>query len=269
MSGQLKGASITVQAGNFTNQKPRLEAVVESTAVTPPTALTRESPAERVELTNGVQIEAKPGVAAGMVIEPVISTYEPPPPLTLVHTGLGVELNVASSTAPAQRGHPASFTLSGARAASVGIIERRILQHPNDIRPAARSYAQAVKACADELRCAKPNDPARLPQYNDLLGFLERMATGITELADALDHAFENATPQPVFLGNAAQIVTKLQLETAAWLEKIGTDVIDVPVRVGVLMGCGLFLHSFGLDSEALFAGIGAVVGFPSKPPKG
>jgi hypothetical protein len=46
MTGQLEGASAAAEAGDFTNRKPRLEAVFASTEVTPPTALTRKSLAE-------------------------------------------------------------------------------------------------------------------------------------------------------------------------------------------------------------------------------
>ena len=95
------------------------------------------------------------------------------------------------------------------------------------------------------------------------------MAAGLADLADALDRAFATSTPEPILVGRAAQIVTKLQLETAAWLEKIGTDVIDVPARVGLLVGGGVFLHSLGVDSEALFGALGcAVLGLRPKPPK-
>jgi hypothetical protein len=64
MTGPLEGASATAMAGDFGR-------------VTPPTALTRESLTERVELTNGVQIGVKPGISAGMVIEPIVSVPDP------------------------------------------------------------------------------------------------------------------------------------------------------------------------------------------------
>ena len=80
MTGQLEGASAAAESGDFTHQKPRLEAVVASTAVTPPTALTRESLAEPMPpatRTSEPLSHFKPGIAAGTVIEPVISVPDP------------------------------------------------------------------------------------------------------------------------------------------------------------------------------------------------
>jgi hypothetical protein len=57
-----------------------------------------------------------------------------------------------------QPNHPGPFMRSGVQdagassTASMHDTERRILEHPNDIRAAARYYAQAFKAYGDELR---------------------------------------------------------------------------------------------------------------------
>jgi len=118
-------------------------------------------------------------------------------------------------------------------AASIQIIERRLLERPDDIRAAARSLADAFK---------EPNEPRQLAQYQNLRDFFEQMAAGLADLADALDRAFSSATgspassPEPIFLGKAAEIARWLQNLTHRWLEEIGTDVIGVPVRIGLLL---------------------------------
>jgi hypothetical protein len=155
MTVQLEGASAAARAGDFTNRKPHLEGVFASTAVTPPTALTRESLAEpmppaagideplshrlfQIDSTTGGAVEFNTGIATATVIEPAISTYEPPGP-----TPPGVVILRPQE----QPDHPGPFSRSGVQdagassTASVHVIERRILEHPDDIRAAARNYA--------------------------------------------------------------------------------------------------------------------------------
>ncbi len=143
-------------------------------------------------------------------------------------------------------------------AVSIEIIRRRLQERPDDIRAAAWGYANAFKEHARELREGKiPNEADQLAQYKSLLDFLEQMAAGLAELADALDRAISSATgspassPEPIFLGKAAEIARWLQGRTHQWLEEIGTDVIGVPVRIGVLLTGIEFLHLLGADSAA------------------
>ncbi len=142
--------------------------------------------------------------------------------------------------------------------ASRQIIERRLLERPDDIRAAARNLAHAFEQQVKELREGIiPNEPIPLAQYKNLLDFLEQMAGGLAELADALDQAFSSATdsptssPEPVLLGKPAEIVRWLQGLTQRWREEIGTSIISVPIRFGVLLGGIEFLHWLGADSAA------------------
>jgi hypothetical protein len=193
-------------------------------------------------------------------LPPAASTHEPPSPRVFpVEVAIRTEVNAAVGAGVQDGG------VSSPPAVTTQVIERRLLERPDDIRAAARGFAEAFKKQFDELR----GHNERSPQDEDLLDFLEQMAAGLAELADALDRAFASPTPEPIFIGEAGQIVHRLQLETAAWLEKIGTDVVNVPVRVGLLVGSGIFLHSLGVDSEALYGALGfAVLGSPGKLPK-
>ena len=120
-------------------------------------------------------------------------------------------------------GHPGSFIRPGAReagassTASVHVIERRILEHPNDIRAAARGYAQAFEAYHDELR--RIND--RSKECDEFIDFLDQMAAGLADLADALDRAFATTTPEPVLTEEAAETALQLCLKLLAWREKV------------------------------------------------
>jgi hypothetical protein len=74
------------------------------------------------------------------------------------------------------------------------VIERKLLERPDDIREAARNLSDAFRNQAHELRKSKPNEPGQLAQYENLLSFFEQMAAGLADLADALDRAFSTAT---------------------------------------------------------------------------
>jgi hypothetical protein len=140
-------------------------------------------------------------------------------------------------------------------AARIEIIRQRLREQPNDTRAAARGFAELFKEQARELWEGKmPNEPGPLSQYENLRNFFEQMAGGLAELADALDRASE-----PIFLGKAAEIVHGLQGITLQWLEKIGTDVIDIPFRAGILCGGIAFLHGLGADSAAAIAALWSV----------
>ena len=88
------------------------------------------------------------------------------------------------------------------------------------------------------------------------------MATGLSNLADALDRAVNEATDgklELALLGRAAGVVRQLQLGAMEWLEENRTTVFEVPFRIG-LFGLGVaFLHALGVDSNlvtTLIAGL-------------
>jgi hypothetical protein len=143
-------------------------------------------------------------------------------------------------------------------AASIQIIQRRLLERTDDIRTAARNLAHAFEQQVKELREGNiPNEPVPLAQYKNLLDFLEQMASGLAELADALDRTFTStadspaSSPEPVLLGKPAEIVRWLQGLTQRWREEIGTNIVSVPIRFGVLLGGIEFLHWLSADSAA------------------
>jgi hypothetical protein len=137
-------------------------------------------------------------------------------------------------------GHVANATVipaGGGVATGSALWER-----PVEIRDAARALSQEFTAQVEELKRTKPNDPDALAKYDDLVAFLEKMAAGLNNLANALDQAVTKAAdgkPEPVFLGTAAAVARQLQLGMMEWLEEYRTTIFDVPIRLG-LIGLGL-----------------------------
>src|SRR5262249_12961051 len=126
-----------------------------------------------------------------------------------------------------------------------------------------RALAGELRAQVEELKRSTPNDSERLVKHNDLVAFFEKMATGLVQLAEALDQAVARATdgkPEPVFLGEAARIALDLHLGLMEWLEVNRTWVVDIPMRM-TFYGLGIsFLHFIGADSFAAVAGLTALV---------
>jgi hypothetical protein len=146
------------------------------------------------------------------------------------------------------------------------VIERRLLERPDYIIAASRGFAEGLKRQADELRASKPNEAGPLAQYDDLIAFLDKMVSGLAELADALDQAFKTTaavqppSPEPIFLGKAAKIARRLHLGAMDWLEQNSTTVFNVPCRISVFCAGIMFLHWIGADSLPAIGTLGYLV---------
>jgi hypothetical protein len=143
-------------------------------------------------------------------------------------------------------------------------IERILSERHADIRDAARVLSRDFAAQVEELKRTRPNEPDRLAEHDALVAFLEKMATGLNQLADALEQAVgAGGEPEPVLLGKAAEITRWLQRTVVEYLKESRTAVINVPVRIG-LFGLGVaFVHALGIDSvivDTLIAGLASGV---------
>jgi hypothetical protein len=139
---------------------------------------------------------------------------------------------------------------------------RALSERPTQIRDAARALSREFTAQVKELKRSKPNEPDRLAKHNDLVALFEKMAAGLSNLADALDQAVNKASAgklEPAFLGKAAKVVGQLQEGVMEWLKENRTTLIEVPIRIG-LFGLGLtFVHALGVDDNlvtTLIAGL-------------
>jgi hypothetical protein len=159
------------------------------------------------------------------------------------------------------------LTLTPAQAGSDS-IQKILSDQPIAIAKAARALAEQVAAQITELQQAKPNDPGRLAQYDALLPFLEKLASGLGDLADALDRLAMPNESEPVLLGKASDIARWLQKTVTDWLETNRTMVIDVPVRLGLFGLAVAFAHQLGVDGTAVTASLAYLAGLRSTPPR-
>jgi hypothetical protein len=169
--------------------------------------------------------------------------------VTLQSKGAGAATLQVAGPAEAE----ATLRGEGTVAANARIIERSISERPADIRDAARALVKEIKDQVEQLKNSKPNDEAGLAKHNEFVEFLERIAAGLAELADALDQAVKagpDGPPEPMFLGKAAWIAEQLNIGLMEWLEANRANVAGFTVRIG-LIGTGyLFLHACGLDDR-------------------
>src|SRR6266566_18053 len=152
------------------------------------------------------------------------------------------------------RGHgTAAFHGQGIVAANARIIERSLSERPADIRDAARALVKEIRDQVEQLHRSKPNDEDGLAKHNEFVAFLERIATGLAELADALDQAVKaspDGRPEPVFLGKAARIAEQLNIGMMEWLEANRANVAGCTLRIGLIGAGYLFLNACGLDGN-------------------
>jgi hypothetical protein len=147
-------------------------------------------------------------------------------------------------------------------------IQRTLSDRPIPIANAARALAEEVAAQIAELKQSKPNDPGRLAQYDALIPFLEKLASGLSDLVDALDRLATPGESEPVLLGQAANTARWLQKTVMEWLETNRTMVIDVPVRLTLFGLSVAFVHLLGVDNTAVTASLAYLAGLRSTQPR-
>jgi hypothetical protein len=162
-----------------------------------------------------------------------------------------VELNARASS-----GSQGSAGLSVNRAGTTSndtrtTFAQRLSERPEDIGAAARDLSKAIADQIERLHASKPNDADSLAKQNDFVAFLEKIAGGLNDLADALDRAASantNGTLEPILLGKAAEIAAQLNTTLQAGLERHRDYICDCAIRFGVFGAGFLFLHACGVD---------------------
>jgi hypothetical protein len=114
----------------------------------------------------------------------------------------------------------------------------------------ARALSAAVRDQLAELQRQKPNEEDRLPFYNDLVAFLQKLGNELAALADALDQAAKSEPPEPIFLGNAAKIARQLELGFMEWLERDRVHIFRIGFGTATLCAVGHFIG--GLSPDAI-----------------
>jgi chromosome segregation ATPase len=179
------------------------------------------------------------------------ATVEPPPfmagadrssaPLPLINEtaapgGLSVSATTSTDPQSALNKHDPA----------VARIERRLSESTGEWRDVARALSAAVRDQISELQRRKPNEEDQLPDFNDLIAFLETLEKKLAALADALDQATKEAGVEPMFLGKAAVIARQLDLGLMGFLEKHRVRIFETGALITVGYLCG------GLSGDAV-----------------
>jgi hypothetical protein len=186
------------------------------------------------------------GASGPAAVQPVTFANGEGEPVTFVNEGKAVAADAQSRAGATLRGE-------GTVAANAGIIERSLSERPADIRDAACALVKEIRDQVEQLKNSKPNDEEGLAKHNEFVEFLERIAAGLAELADALDQAVKaspDGPPAPRFLGKAARIAEQLYIGLMEWLEANRANVAGCTLRIGLIGAGYLFLNACGLDGN-------------------
>jgi len=104
-----------------------------------------------------------------------------------VSSGIGVE-PLAGIDSTVSLGLNVSRAGASETAAVMPFAQRLVIR-PANIEAAARNLSKAIAEQIEQLNASKPNDPERLTKQNEFITFLERIASGLDSLSDALGKA--------------------------------------------------------------------------------
>jgi hypothetical protein len=178
--------------------------------------------------------------------EPVTFVNNDGQPVTFVN-------DKGEAPAPVVRSRVWTAHGQGTLAADAQVLKRSLSERPADIRDAARALVKEIRDQVEHLQGSKPNDEEGLAKHNEFVAFLERIAAGLAELADALDQAVSaspGGPPEPMFLGKAARIAEQLNIGMMEWLEANRANVAGCTLRIGLIGAGFLFLNACGLDGS-------------------
>jgi hypothetical protein len=139
-------------------------------------------------------------------------------------------------------------------------FDLRLSERPDDISNAARHLAAAVKDQIEDLKQSSfgVNDREKIDEF---VNFLEGLAAGLNQLADALDRMVEKAkgSNEPFFTEDAAKIAREL----GAYVTKFAEDhphVTQFSTRIGLSLAAYKFLLLFGVNELAIGGFITAIL---------
>ena len=129
-------------------------------------------------------------------------------------------------------------------------VERRLSERPEDVREAARALSRAISEQIEDLNALKPNAPDALSRQETFVAFMQRIATGLDELAASLERiSIEPSASRGPLCAKSAEIVRSLGKSVTKGLEN-GPSIMACSLRVPVvLLGTGL-LHLLGVSPD-------------------
>jgi hypothetical protein len=130
-------------------------------------------------------------------------------------------------------------------------FEFNLSNRPTDIRDAARILVTAITDQISKLQALKPNAEDELAKHNEYVNFLEKLARGLNELADALDRlvlANAKGLKEPLLLGEAGKIARQLGTDVREWIELHHADIVDFTMKIGFVAAAYNFMHACGVE---------------------
>jgi hypothetical protein len=142
------------------------------------------------------------------------------------------------------------------------MIERRLAEHPKEIRDEARELARAIADQINLINARKPNEEEQLARHNDLTAFLQEIVGRIDALAESLDRAIaaESSASRMSYLDKAKGVMSGLGSFVAEGFEEHRAAIKGCAVLVPALGISVAVLHYFlGIDpnvAAGIVAGI-------------
>jgi hypothetical protein len=150
--------------------------------------------------------------------------------------------------------------LTAGEAARAATFDIKLSEQPTDIRDATRRLAAAVRDQIEDLKQRPPYGVNDLKKFDEFVHFLENLAAGLNELANALDRLIEaNAKGQnePFFTEEARKIAQRLGAYVTEFA-KAHPIIADYSIKIGLAIAGYNFMRACGLDNEA--AGVVAIL---------
>jgi hypothetical protein len=175
-----------------------------------------------------------------------------------VQIGYASPEGFARAGAEADRAHERSGS-----AGSLG-VERRLEDHPQDARAAARALSKAIGNQIDELNASRLNDPDALDRQEGFVEFLQRIASGLDDLATSLEATIDAASPETKksTAHHAASVAHNLAGFVREGFDKQRPAIQACVINGPLLAGAVWLFHALGVDPNMAFAGMGTIMGF-------
>jgi hypothetical protein len=134
------------------------------------------------------------------------------------------------------------------------IVERRVSEHPAEIRDDARALSKAIADQIDLLNAGKPNEPEDLARHNDFITFLREIAERVDALAGSLDRAIAAESPslRMSYLAKSKEIMGGLGTFVAEGFEE----------HRNVIKGCAVLVPALGISVAVLHCLLGIDANF-------
>lgn len=267
------GVAARGEAGSFTPSLPAEDRYVGSTIPFPPN--TGSPPAEAEGEYVAHAVEFGPGLEGGIADAGVVGGFAISPDAGELNLNgeapdvFNAEVTVGgegSLKADAQVVSPSRVVEAVGLAAGRGqeTFDLRLSERPADIRDATRILAAAVKDQIETLKRSPPRGVNDLEKYDDFINFLEKLAAGLNELANALDRLVEakaKGSSEPIFTDKAREIAREL----VVYVTKFAEDhpyIADFSMKIGLSAAAFNFLLHIGgfADQTAAATVIAAIL---------